>query len=152
MMLEPLRSTLPSIRRLRDEMDRLFGSMLEGRWDWDSDWAGFFGFGAFPAMNVWETDQAVTVEVEVPGVALSDLDVQVVGNELTIRGERKEEHVKDGVYHRRERSAAKFTRTIELPVPVDESKVEASLKDGVLTVTLPKAEAAKPRKIAIKGA
>lgn len=151
MMLEPFRSTLPAIRRLRDEMDRLFGGMLEGRWDWDGEWAGFLGAGVFPAMNVWETDQAVVAEVEVPGVAQSDLDVQVVGNELTIRGERKEDHLKDSVYHRRERPAAKFTRTIELPVPVDESKVEASLKDGVLTVTLPKAEAAKPRRIAIRG-
>jgi len=147
-MLDTIRNGVPTIRRLRDEMDHLFGNVLEGRWV--PDFGALVG-GTFPAMNVWETESALFVEAEVPGLALSEVDVQVVGDELTLRGERKDTPLKDSVYHRRERPASRFSRTVRLPTTIDAEKVEAALRDGVLTVTLPKAEAAKPRKIVIHG-
>lgn len=147
-MFDTIRNGVPTIRRLRDEMDRLFGHVLEGRWD--PDFGALFG-GAYPALNVWETESALLVEAEVPGLTLDDVDVQVVGDELAIHGERKDATPKDSVYHRRERPATRFSRAVRLPMAIDAEKVGATLKDGVLTVTLPKAEAAKPRKIAIRG-
>jgi HSP20 family protein len=129
-----------------------------------TDWAdqlleGFlsetpFRFGAqntFPAWNVSEDEKGFRVEAEVPGFAPGDLDIRVVGDELHLEGTR--EHVTKGEesnVHRRERFAGKFSRAIRFGVPIDAEKIEASFKDGVLTVTLPKSEAALPRKIQVK--
>lgn len=110
----------------------------------------FAGVGGFPALNMWEEDDQLHVEAELPGMKIKDLEVTVHGNELTIKGERSYES-KDGErHHRRERAVGAFVRMLTLPVPVDANKVQASLKDGVLSVTLPKTEAAKPRKIEVK--
>jgi HSP20 family protein len=100
-------------------------------------------------MNLWETDQALLVEVEVPGIAESDLDVEVTGKDVTIRGRRQALKAKDAVYHRRERQVGEFERTFQVPIDIDGDQVEAKLVDGVLSVTLPKAAVAKPRKIAV---
>jgi HSP20 family protein len=117
----------------------------------DSPWPwGEGSRGAFPALNVWEDGDNFMVEAELPGLGLGDVEVLVVGNELTIKGERKIEK-KEGVsYHRQERGTGSFSRLLRLPVMIDAGKVEASFKDGVLTVRLPKAEAAKPRRIEVK--
>ena len=106
---------------------------------------------AFPAVNIWVSDQDVIVTAEVPGIDPASLDITVAENVLKLSGSRKPEELKpDEVSHRRERASGEFTRSFRLPYAVDSGKVEASCDKGVLTVRLPRAEADKPRKIAIK--
>jgi HSP20 family protein len=130
------------MRRFRDEMNRLFES--------------FGGEGpalatSYPPLNVWEDDANVYAEAELPGMDLSDLEIYVTGgNQLTIKGERKPPQVDKAIWHRQERGFGSFTRVLALPTLVDPDKVQARLVNGVLTVTLPKSEAAKPKKIAVK--
>ncbi len=136
---------LAALSELQREMNRLFdgyGPRLDG-----GVWTRT---PAFPALNVWEDGDSLFAEAEIPGVSQSDLEVYAVGNELTIKGSRKPREGEDVTYHRRERGFGEFTRVITLPIDIDAEKVQASLKDGVLTVTLPKAEQAKPRKITVK--
>jgi len=113
------------------------------------------GATTFPAINVWEDEQALHVEAELPGYSMSDVDITTLGNELTIAGSRRGATPDNVHFRRRERDAggaAGFKRTLRIGVPIDTEKVKATLVSGVLTVTLPKAEAAKPRKIEIRGA
>lgn len=107
--------------------------------------------GGYPSLNVWEEGDIVYAEAEVPGVKADELELSVVGKELTVKGRRAAPTAPDATYHRRERGVGEFVRTVKLPVDVDADKVEASLVDGVLTITMPKAETAKPRKINVKG-
>ncbi len=104
----------------------------------------------FPAANVWDAGDALCVEAELPGVKMEELEVYAVGNELTLKGRRPAPTDERIAYHRRERGTGDFSRVLLLPVEVDADRVEATLKDGVLTIKLPKAEAAKPRRIALK--
>jgi HSP20 family protein len=92
----------------------------------------------------------VLVEAELPGVKDEDLEISVTGNELLLKGRRPDIEEKNVAFHRRERSAGDFERVLRLPAEIDAQKVEASLADGVLLLTLPKAEAAKPKKITVK--
>lgn len=134
------------ISQLRREMDRLFGDFLtEG--NGGSTHAG----RAFPTLNVWDEGERLMVEAEVPGLSMNDLEVVVQGNELTLRGQRKVADSEKATFHRRERAGGPFARTITLPVEIAGDKVEASLNQGVLTIVLPKAEAAKARRIEVKG-
>jgi HSP20 family protein len=103
-----------------------------------------------PALNVWEEGENLKVEVEIPGVKLEDVEVAFDKGELTIKGEKKVEIKESATLHRRERLAGSFTRTMTVPWEIKADEVSAELKDGILTVTLPKAEAAKPRKVAVK--
>lgn len=137
-----------SIHQLRGEMDRLFENLVESV----SPWAGMLRAegGAFPALNVWEDDESLYAEAELPGLRMEDLEVSVRGNELTIKGERNNSRDQEGTYHRRERGAGAFGRVVRLPVEINAERVEASLQAGVLTVKMPKAEAAKPRRIEVK--
>jgi HSP20 family protein len=135
-----------AIDHLREEMNRLFtGLTPDGAWPWVS------GRGQ-PAVNVWETDDAVVAELEVPGVKGDQIDVAVVGNELTLKIQRPDNQPEEVTFHRRERPSGPLTRVLRLPVPVDADRVTAELREGVLTVTLPKAESAMPRKIDVKTA
>jgi HSP20 family protein len=102
-----------------------------------------------PALNAWEAGDALRVELEVPGVKQEQLDISVVGNELTIKVERTPAVPEGATYHRQERPVGAFTRVLRLPVEVDAGRVEAELRHGVLTITLPKAETARPRKIQV---
>jgi HSP20 family protein len=130
-----------SLNEMQHEVNRIFD-----RWGNQA-----FGLAEYPAVNVWEENDALHVEAELPGLALEDLEIFVTGNnQFTLKGERKAPVVEKGVQHRQERGFGKFTRTLTLPFPVDDSKVEARFENGVLKVTLPKHEAARPRKIAIK--
>lgn len=106
--------------------------------------------GGYPSLNVWEEGDVVYAEAEVPGVKAEDLDLSVVGRELTVKGRRAAPTAPEATYHRRERGVGEFSRSVKLPVDVDSEKVEASLVDGVLKIALPKAETAKPRKINVK--
>jgi HSP20 family protein len=128
--------------RFQDEFQRMFGRNVFGT-------PRFVQSG--PAINVWADEQAVFVEVDLPGVEADKLDINVVeGNKLTIQGERPVLNLPNAVWHRQERGAGSFTRTLTLPTMVDADKVEAKYENGVLRLTLPRAEAAKPRKIAVK--
>ena len=105
----------------------------------------------FPGMNVWEDGSNIYVEAELPGFNMDQIDVTMLGSDLTITGERPEPKLPDGaVLHRRERPAGRFVRTLHLETQTTPDAVTASLTDGVLLITLPKAEAAKPRKIEVR--
>jgi len=106
----------------------------------------------WPAIDVAEKEDAVLVRAEVPGLKPEEIDISVYGNTLTISGEKKQtkEDEGDGFYHV-ESSSGAFRREIALPMEVDEGKIEAVCKDGVLTVTLPKAEKNKAVKVKVKG-
>lgn len=136
---------LPWWREMGDiqkEMNRLFSSYMPAR-------APFAG--AYPAMNVWMNDEEAIVTAEVPGVKKDDMDISVVGETLTLKGNHAEdEHPEDASCYRRERSSGAFTRTIELPFRVEADKVEAVFDKGVLKIKLPRAEQDKPRKVTIK--
>jgi HSP20 family protein len=104
-----------------------------------------------PPVDIHETDDALVLHAEIPGLSKDDLEITVEKNVLTIAGERRfEKDVKEENYHRRERSYGRFSRAFSLPSNVQADKVDASVKDGVLHLVLPKAEEAKPRKIAIR--
>jgi HSP20 family protein len=106
--------------------------------------------GWMPAVDVFEKDDKFVVKAELPGMKQEDVDVSVVGDTLTIKGEKKTEtEVKEDDYYRCERSYGSFYRSIPLPSTVDASKIEASYGDGVLEVTLPKAAEVKPKRIAV---
>jgi HSP20 family protein len=131
------------IGKLQREMTRL----------WDQVYprgASSEGTGVFPLVNVWEDHDNYYVSAEIPGVEDKDLDVTAVSGSLTLKGERTID-IEEGVsYHRRERDAGKFSRVVTLGNRINPDKVEASLKHGVLTITIGKAEEAKPKQITIK--
>jgi HSP20 family protein len=129
--------------RLRQEVNRLF-----------ADWPARANWGmapAFPAMNVWTDEDSAIVTAELPGVRIEDIDISVERDTLTLRGRRQPEELEEGAtYHRRERRVGGFQRALRLSFQVDARKVEAEFKNGVLSILLPRAEADKPKKIAIK--
>jgi len=106
----------------------------------------------FPAMNVWtKSDSGQVITAEIPGMDIDDLDIKVAGETLTISGSRPSPEENDDIkYHRQERGYGSFTRTIQLPFPIDVDKVEANYEKGVLKIWLPRAESDKPRKITVK--
>ena len=104
----------------------------------------------FPSLNVWEEGDTIKVEAELPGVRIEDIEVSFEKGELTLKGEKKFEGKETASLHRRERQYGAFTRTMTFPWEIVADQVSAELKDGVLTITLPKAEEAKPRKVAVK--
>jgi HSP20 family protein len=107
---------------------------------------------AYPALNVWEEGDNLVVEAELPGVQSADLEILVTGgDQLTLKGERKPLDVEKAALHRQERGFGKFVRTLQLPYMVDAEKVEARFVNGVLRITLSKHEAARARKIQVKG-
>jgi HSP20 family protein len=130
----------------RREMDRVLGAFSPGN-------GRPFREGLYPPVNVWEDGEAFYLEAEIPGVDMKDIDLEVVGNELTIKGRREPVAGSEGerpTFHRRERGVGEFSRVVMLPTDVNPDKVEATLRDGVLTITLPKAERVKARKITVK--
>jgi HSP20 family protein len=137
------RDQFNELDRMRRQMDRLF-----------SDMSSLPGSepraGVFPLVNITEDSDHFYIRAELPGVEAGGLDIQATANNVSISGERKiaaeAENVK---YHRREREAGKFSRMISLPSDVDTDKVSAEFVNGILTLTVPKAEAAKPRQISV---
>ena len=142
-----------TLEALRREIDRVFddtGSRSE-----PSLRAAFLPGRAarrYPLINLYEDKEAVYVEALAPGVDPSTLNLSVQGNTLSISGEKRRVagDVKPEAFHRSERATGKFVRHIELPVEVDENKVQADYKHGLLNVTLPKAEKAKPKQITVQ--
>ena len=138
------RSPFSELDRLRKQMERLHGALTEGA-------LAMPAAGVFPLINVTEDPDNYYVRSELPGMKSEELDIQVTAKGISISGERKIPVEMDNVkYHRREREAGKFSRSINLPDDIDANKVEANLKNGILTVTIPKAEISKPRQIAIR--
>ncbi len=132
---------------LQDEVNRLFRRSffrgVEPASETLATWA--------PAIDMYETDDKLVVEVELPGLDAKDVDISLEDDILHIKGERKfASEVKEENYHRIERAYGMFERTIPLPRKVDEDKVVATVSDGVLRIDMPKAEEAKPKKIPIK--
>ncbi|QEG02640.1 Spore protein SP21 [Stieleria maiorica] len=133
------------MNRLSREMDRVFGRRGTG-----NEMGRPFAAGSYPALNVWEDDDNLYAEAELPGFNMDELEIYVTGNQLTIKGERRPPEHGDGTWHRQERGYGKFSRMIEVPGDVDGDKVSAEFKNGVLHITLPKSEAVKPRRIEVK--
>jgi HSP20 family protein len=142
------RNRLHPLYHLRDDVDRLLTGVFG---PWAEDGLPNLSRGR-PAVNIWEQDDALLVELEVPGLKSDRLEISVVGDELSVKLDRPDLEEEGVTYHRRERPVGSFTRVLRLPVEVDADRVEAELSDGVLTITLPKAESVKPRKIQVSSA
>jgi HSP20 family protein len=134
-----------------EEMERRFGHMLS----WPllpQVWRRIptMEMGWAPAIDVFEKKDKFVVKAELPGMKEEDIDVSVVGNTLTVKGERKaESEVKEEDYYYCERSYGSFSRSIDIPSNVDAKKIEANYNDGVLEVSLPKTPEVKPKKISV---
>jgi HSP20 family protein len=134
------------LETIREEMQDLMSRAL------NQDVELWPGERLCPSLDLAETDGALEVRLDIPGMEAKDIDIQVNGNMLTISGERKEEREEKGkTYHRVERRCGSFSRSVTLPCPVNEQAVEAQYKNGTLTVKLPKTDEAKARKITVKG-
>jgi len=135
---------------LRREMDEIFRSVGAGDLVENAFMPGP-GARRFPRLNLREDGDHYYLYALLPGVDTDHLDMNMVGNTLTLSGERMEEvSEQKRTWHRRERGAGKFLRTIELPAEVDARGVKAEFRNGVLEVVIPKAEEAKPKRIDIK--
>jgi HSP20 family protein len=134
---------------LQERMNRLFDESFRGinRTGSEEDWVG--GSWA-PAVDIYEQNGNIVLKAELPGIDPKDVDVRVENNILTLRGERKlENEVKRESYHRVERAYGSFTRSFTLPNVVDTEKIKAEYKDGLLRMTLPTKDEAKPKQISI---
>ncbi|PRY92834.1 heat shock protein Hsp20 [Hasllibacter halocynthiae] len=128
------------MRRLTRQMDRLMSQPA----------AGAAGGGAFPPMNVHAGPDGIAITAEVPGLSADDLEISVHRDTVTLKGQRDAAPEGAKAWHRRERGTGRFVRTLSLPYAVDPEKVEASLADGVLKLSLHRPEADKPRRIEVK--
>jgi HSP20 family protein len=132
---------------LQDRMNRLFSEafrrspvaeeeMVQGAW--------------VPAVDIYETGDSIVIKAELPGISKEDIALEVKNNTLSLKGEKKfEKDVKEESYHRVERSYGAFQRAFTLPSTVQQDKVKAKFRDGILEITLPKAEEAKPKQIKV---
>lgn len=141
--VEPSENPVATFRREFDDLlDRFFSEPLLR--------PGRFTHMFSPALDFLETDEELIVKGEFPGIEAKDIDINLTGNTLTIRGEKKEEKEEKGErYHRVERSFGSFSRSFTLPCEVEEDKVSATYKDGVLTLKLPKCPAARKKTVKI---
>ena len=138
-----------SVSRFRDEMDRLVDRFFHDPLGIEP-FEGLSGLSDI-RVDVSETERDVTVTAELPGVDANDVDVQVVGQMMTLRGEKKQESEdKQRDYHFVERRYGSFSRTLQLPASVDADKVDARFKNGVLTVTIAKRPDARSKKIEVR--
>jgi len=145
-----IRAWVPSAEpfaQLQREMNRLFDSVFGKHFAGGRLRSAY----VYPATNVRETAEAYLVACEVPGLEMDDLEVYVTRNQLTLSGVRADGIPQDGVtLHRRERDTGRFSRAINLPGPVQSDATEATLAHGVLTVRIPKAEEAKPKRVQVQ--
>ena len=132
---------------LRDAMDRLFDDAFTRPWTLKGAWQGSGGL----SVDMYETENEVVVKAAVPGMKADDVQIQVTSEMLTIKGQTKEDaEVRDKAYRIREHRWGSFERSVGLPTQVILEKAKAEFEDGVLTVTLPKAEEVKPKTITVK--
>ncbi len=138
----PLTNLQHEMSRLQSEMNQLFSRTGNGIHPTPR---------SYPAMNLWEDGDRFIIEAELPGMDLDAIEIFVDGgNQLTVKGERTSPAHDQATWHRQEREFGQFVRTVTLPANVDAERVEAVLKNGVLTISLPKPEEVKPRKITVK--
>lgn len=131
---------------LQDEVNRLFSQALA-----PVSTTALFEGDIVPPLDVVREDDKYVVRVDLPGVKKEDIELSVLNNRLFIRGTKKQEtETKEGAYHRRERVFGSFERVVEFPDPIDAEKIAAKFTDGVLEITAPLREEAKPRQIAIE--
>lgn len=133
---------------LQERMNRLFSDVraqapvrgeeiVQGAW--------------IPAVDIFETNEAIVLKAELPGITAQDISVEVKDNTLTLKGEKKfEKEVKEENYHRVERSYGSFQRAFTLPGTIHQEKVKAKFKDGILEITLPKVEEDKPKQVKVE--
>ena len=141
-----LPSLLSRLRRLPGELENLVGDLASAPRSW---WVHSY---PYPLVNIREESDAFHVEAEVPGLTRDQIEVFVRnGIELTLQGERKPKDGDNGAWHQQERGAGRFERVLALPTAVDANKVEARLENGVLFLTLPKAESVKLHRILVQG-
>ena len=146
---EPRKTFNPffGLTRMHDDLDRLFSSV----WRSQDDNGDFFPSDLTPAVDIYEEKDNLVIKADMPGIDSKDLDINITGDTLTIKGQKqKEEETKEKGYYRKERIFGSFQRSIVLPSTVNPDKVEASCKNGVLEITLPKKEEAKPKQISVK--
>ena len=138
-----------NLQSFQDEMNRMFNQFFQGGTGEEAGW----GVRTWaPPVDIYETDDALILKAELPGVSKDDVSIEIHQNTLILRGQRKHEaEVKEENYHRVERAYGSFQRSFMLPTLVDQEHVQATYKDGVLELRLPKSEAAKPKRIAITG-
>ncbi|MFQ5687568.1 MAG: Hsp20/alpha crystallin family protein [Candidatus Scalindua sp.] len=134
--------TLEALLGLQEALDRTFDT-------------GFFDSattnrGVHPPVNIFEKDGEMVLISELPGINKKDLNIEVKGNTVRLAGERTIEHGENVSYHRIERNSSKFDRTLKLPFNVESDKVKAEYQDGLLVLSLPRAEADKPKQITIQ--
>jgi HSP20 family protein len=138
------RSAFDELERMRRSMDHLFGQ-ASGRAYWPAH------AGVFPLVNVTEDKDHFYIRSEIPGMQSEEINISATGRNLTISGERTIAPEGENVrYHRREREDGQFSRVIALPNDIQVGKIEAVYAEGILNITIPKAEAAKPKKITIQ--
>ena len=138
-----VKSPFNELERMRQQMDNFLSRVS------DKGMPSLHA-GVFPSINLTEDKDHYYLRAELPGIAAEDLDIQATGNNLSISGERKIAAEKDNVrYHRKEREEGKFSRAVSLPGDIDADGVSASLSNGILRVSVPKAEKAKPKQIAV---
>lgn len=138
----PLSNTLDALLALQEAMDVAQNT-------------GYFegmttNTGVFPPVNIFEKGGDLVLVAELPGIKKEDLQLQVKGNTVRLAGERTINYGENISYHRVERNSAKFDRTLKLPINIETGQVKAEYKDGILVISLPRAESDKPRQIAIQ--
>lgn len=142
-MLSTRWQPVAELNRLRSELERAFAQNGHGR--------AASGAVAFPPLNMWECEDNLYIEAELPGFEMDDLEIYVTGgSQLSISGERKPPELDGGAWHRQERAFGKFRRTFEVPCDVNADEVSASFSGGILMLTMPKSEEVKPRRIEVK--
>jgi HSP20 family protein len=129
---------------LREAMDHLFDDAFTRPLSLRDGWS-------VPAVDMYQTDEEVVVKASIPGFKAEDVQINVTGDILTLRGEvKREEETKDKAWHIREQRWGSFERSIAMPIAVVADKAKAEFENGILTVTLPKAEEVKPKTITVK--
>jgi len=141
----PTLDPINALMNLQRELDRVFDNPrgLD---------LGLSGRGVFPAVNVFSDQDGYVVRMETPGVAADQINIESHGRTLTISGKREPRAPQGGSFHRRERNGGQFSRSLQLPADLELSRAEASYKNGMLTIHIPKKEEAKPRQITVKAA
>jgi HSP20 family protein len=138
------RSLWHPLGMIRQELQDFLAPLLDEEADWPM-------LRVMPALDMSETADSIQIRMDVPGVDAKDVDVQLNNNVLTVRGEKKEEREEKGkTWHRVERREGSFSRSVVLPCGVKEGAIDARCRDGVLTITLPKCDEAKSKKIDVK--
>jgi HSP20 family protein len=137
-----------------NDLERTFAAMEELRRSVERAYRGeeaaFEQVGGWPRVSLWDEGRALVLRADVPGLTEKDVDLQLTQEVLTVSGERKSDAPEGYSVHRQERAPARFSRSFTLPTKVEGERISATLKDGVLTVTMPKTPESQPRQIAVK--